>query len=275
MPSIGSMPAFAEKRREVRMVRMPQRSIAACHRLGAGGEIQVDRHLAGERRADVGQRAADRRRAAAGRRAISSAVVRRIQRDEQQAADQRASEASAAAPVESAMQNDHQLMLRRPHELAAERLRWPGAGRIASVGAQRHASPAALRAAVVVDGSGAPNATVTGYGNAHGPFPEEASALEAEDAAPDAIEIDRDDRDVEAVDDPLEAALERQQVAGAADRALGEDADDVAVASAPGARRSSDADAPRGPRRSESPSSASAASEAPSARSTAGRPGSG
>ena len=33
---------------------------------------------------------------------------------------------------------------------------------------------------------------------------------------------------VEPLDDPLEAALERQQVAGAADRAFRKDADDVA-----------------------------------------------
>ena len=60
------------------------------------------------------------------------------------------------------------------------------------------------------------------------PFPEELAFLEAEDAAPHLVEMHRDDRHLEPVDDLLEAALERQHVAGAADRALGEDADHVA-----------------------------------------------
>jgi hypothetical protein len=64
-----------------------------------------------------------------------------------------------------------------------------------------------------------------------GRFQKKPSTLEAEDAAPDAIEVDRDDRHVEAADDPLEAALERQHVAGAADGAFGKDADDVARSS--------------------------------------------
>ena len=94
--------------------------------------------------------------------------------------------------------------------------------------AELHQREAHFRPRSYVDGSGAPNATVTGYGNARRPLPEEPPALEAEDAAPDAIEVDRNDRHVEPVDDALEAALERQHVAGPADRALGEDADDVA-----------------------------------------------
>jgi hypothetical protein len=59
-------------------------------------------------------------------------------------------------------------------------------------------------------------------------LPQKPAAFETEDAAPDAIEVDRHDRHVQAADDALEAALEGQQVAGAADRALGEDAHDMA-----------------------------------------------
>ena len=65
--------------------------------------------------------------------------------------------------------------------------------------------------------------------HARRPFPEESSAFEAEDAAPHAIEVDRHDWHVEPLHDALEAAPERQQVARAADRSFGEDADDVAV----------------------------------------------
>ena len=61
-----------------------------------------------------------------------------------------------------------------------------------------------------------------------GQLPEELAALVAEDAAPDAIEVDRDDGHVEPFDNALEPALERQQVAGARDRAFREDAHNVA-----------------------------------------------
>ncbi len=67
-----------------------------------------------------------------------------------------------------------------------------------------------------------------GIGNAPGPFPEEAAALETENAAPQAVEMHGDDGHVQAFDDLLHAALEGQHVAGAADGALGEDADHVA-----------------------------------------------
>ena len=68
-----------------------------------------------------------------------------------------------------------------------------------------------------------------GIGQPLGQLPEEAALAEAEDAAPQAIEMDRNHRHVEAVDDALEAAFEGEQAAGAADRAFREDADDVAV----------------------------------------------
>jgi hypothetical protein len=67
-------------------------------------------------------------------------------------------------------------------------------------------------------------------GQALGPLPEEAPAAEAEDRAPDAVEHDRHDRHLRVARDRLQAALEAQQVAGARDRALGEDAHELARA---------------------------------------------
>src|SRR5262245_41603265 len=47
------------------------------------------------------------------------------------------------------------------------------------------------------------------------PFEEEAAGLEAEDAAPDAVEMDGNHGHIEAGEDPLDAAAEGQGVAGA------------------------------------------------------------
>src|SRR5207248_1635065 len=56
------------------------------------------------------------------------------------------------------------------------------------------------------------------------PLEEEAAALVAEDASPDAVDVDRHDRTARVGGDALEAALELQEISGARDRALGEDA---------------------------------------------------
>ena len=251
---------------------MPQRSIAACHRFAAGREVQVHRHLA---RPATSRCWPARRRpmpAAAGRSVGSRRRVAADPARQQQRADERAPERQRRrAGVGHAERPP--VVLRGPDELRGRATR-RGPRRIAAASAPRVISARRTSAAGVVDGSGAPNATVTGYGNAHRPLPEEAAALEAEDAAPDAIEVDRNDRHVEAVDDPLEPALERQHVAGPADRAFGEDADDVAVLQLR-ARRSIDGERLAAGCRSESRSSASAADAPPSGRSTAGRPGSG
>ncbi len=61
------------------------------------------------------------------------------------------------------------------------------------------------------------------------PFPEELAVLEAEDAAPDAVQMYRDNGHVDAFQDTLHAPAERQQIARAAQRALGEDADYMAL----------------------------------------------
>src|SRR5262249_22471924 len=60
-----------------------------------------------------------------------------------------------------------------------------------------------------------------------GPLPKEFAAFEAEDAAPHAVEVDRDDGDLATADDLLQAALEGQHVASPADGAFGEAADHV------------------------------------------------
>src|ERR1035441_4068541 len=68
---------------------------------------------------------------------------------------------------------------------------------------------------------------VHGYvtANAVWQLPEEAPLLEAEDAAPDAIERDGDDRRFHVLHNAFEAAAEGQEVADARDLTLGEDAD--------------------------------------------------
>ena len=100
-------------------------------------------------------------------------------------------------------------------------------------------SPAARHARGDVDGIGAPNETVTGYGISLRPFPEKLAALEAENAAPQAVEVHRNHGHIQAFDNLLHSALERQHVAGPADGAFGEDADHMAVRRVPAARRGS------------------------------------
>src|SRR5450759_3084672 len=67
-----------------------------------------------------------------------------------------------------------------------------------------------------------------GVGNPFGPLPEKLAAGEAEYAAPQAIQVHRNDGHAAALDNLLHAAFEGPHVAGAADGALGENADDVA-----------------------------------------------
>jgi hypothetical protein len=61
------------------------------------------------------------------------------------------------------------------------------------------------------------------------PFPEELALLEAENAPPDAVEVDRDHRRGRARQDVLKTALEGEHHAGARDMPLGEDADELAA----------------------------------------------
>ena len=61
-----------------------------------------------------------------------------------------------------------------------------------------------------------------------GPFPEKLAAAKAEDAAPQFVEIDRNDRRAGAALDFQHAGLERLQLAGAADAAFRKDAHELA-----------------------------------------------
>ena len=87
----------------------------------------------------------------------------------------------------------------------------------------------ACRAAKAVTGvgRGAPKDTVTRIRPTARRLPEKLPAREAEDAAPHAVQMDRDHRKVQPLDDLLHPALERQQVAGAGDRSFRENAHDV------------------------------------------------
>src|SRR5205823_4040556 len=58
-------------------------------------------------------------------------------------------------------------------------------------------------------------------------FPKELSAFETEDAAPEPVEVYRNDGHIQSLGDLLQPALERKQIAGPADGALSEDADHV------------------------------------------------
>jgi hypothetical protein len=62
-----------------------------------------------------------------------------------------------------------------------------------------------------------------------GPFPEEATPAEAEDAAPQFIEIDGHDRRAGVALDFEDARLEGLQLSGAGDAAFGKDAHELAV----------------------------------------------
>ena len=66
-------------------------------------------------------------------------------------------------------------------------------------------------------------------GNSLWPFSQESTALKAEDASPDTIQVHGDDRYLSSLHDPFEASPKRQQCAGAGDLAFREDADDLTV----------------------------------------------
>ena len=66
-------------------------------------------------------------------------------------------------------------------------------------------------------------------GNLLGNLGQEAAAGAAEDAAPDTVEVHRDDGSISALDDALETALEGLQLAGAGDLAFPENTDEVTI----------------------------------------------
>src|SRR5689334_9267084 len=112
-------------------------------------------------------------------------------------------------------------MLGRTNELAPERFirRTAPYGQIAAERLQGHACRRSGRGR----GHGLTEGDCHGIRHTNGPLPEEPSPFEAEDAAPDAVEVDRNHRYVQAFDNSLETAFERKHVAGAADRSFRED----------------------------------------------------
>ena len=68
-----------------------------------------------------------------------------------------------------------------------------------------------------------------GIGETFRHFPEEAATVEAEDAAPHTVEVNRDDRRRPSLHDAFEPPSERQQRSGARDLAFGKNADQLSL----------------------------------------------
>ena len=128
--------------------------------------------------------------------------------------------------------------------------------RVSNASACSSCTAARTSMAVDVGGIGLPKLTVTRYGMLPRHLPQKAPALKAEDASPHAVEVHRDDRDIDALHDAFQPAAERKQLPGARDLPFGEDAHDLIVAQRIGRRlaasAASRADAARW--KSESPS---------------------
>jgi hypothetical protein len=227
MPSIGSMDAFFRKIRDVMIVRISARSTAAAIASRPMVKLRLTATLPGQRRADVGQRASD------GRREHQADVLlrRRLARSQRESSRPATSTLPnrSLRPDESAIENDHQrrfaVRMNRTASVSVAGRRMVATWQPSSIIARR------VRAAVAGAATGLPNATMTGIRHAHRQLPEELAALVAEDAAPHAIQVDRDHGHVEAFSHALEAALERQQVAGTRDGPFDEDADHVPLTS--------------------------------------------
>src|SRR5215813_4580632 len=66
-------------------------------------------------------------------------------------------------------------------------------------------------------------------GNLAGEFPKEAAACKAKNRAPDAVEVHRNNRSVDAFHDALHTAAEGKELADTRELAFGEDADEFAI----------------------------------------------
>src|SRR5690348_13749344 len=71
---------------------------------------------------------------------------------------------------------------------------------------------------------------VNGVGNSSGKLPEELSAGKTEDGTPDAVDVDGDDGDVDALEDAFHAAAKGKHLADTGHLAFGKDADQFAIA---------------------------------------------
>ena len=189
------------------------------------GVVQVHRHFAHEQRREIHQRARHRRRQQQADHLLARPDFPQPPRQEDRPHERgteahfggwrighrKAERMAAGRPHERAVQRfhvrfamlprlGHEFLHALPHLERRRRMRQ----RLAEV--HRHA-----------------------IGNPARQLPEEAPLLEAEDAAPHAVQRHGDDRRLHVLHDALEAAPERQQVADARDLAFGEDADHFAV----------------------------------------------
>ena len=193
-------------------VRISHWATAYSHRFLAAGEVQVHRDFAGQRDAQVRQRSAH----CGGQQQADHFFGVRPSAD-LAASKHRCSERAAVGQL-AAGGIGH-------GELAPVAARQADEAR----GQRRTRFPGQLRgvAAQLLDGlPGGPGGRGRrkrraeghrdGVGPAARPLPEELSARETEDAAPHAVQMNRDHGNVQPLDDLLHSALERQQVAGAA-----------------------------------------------------------
>ena len=217
---------LSRKAREVTTVLIPHWRMQEAQRLLGHGVVQVHRHLAHQQRREVHQRARHRRRQAAGRPSPAPprpSCSRRARKTVRISAEPKLTLGDVASAIAKrngcrravrtnarcsgcmcALRCFHASAMQFLHALPHLERRRGMRQRLAEV--HRHA-----------------------IGNPPRQLPEEAPLLEAEDAAPHAVQRHRDDRRFDVLHDALEAAAERQQVADARDLAFGEDADHLAV----------------------------------------------
>ena len=190
-----------------------------------GGVIEIHGHFAHQQRGVIHERAADGRRQENADHFLSCPNRAEPSREEDGARQRRTESQFRNAPVgheepprmmaglahERAVDRHHQFLAMLPR-LGVEFLH--GLAHFKRSRGRRHRFAEA-------DGHG--------IGDVARHFPEEASLLEAEDAAPHVVETHGNDRRVHVLHHPLEAAPEREQLADARDLSLGEDAHDVAV----------------------------------------------
>jgi hypothetical protein len=191
------------------------------HRFGSGGEIEVDRNAACHRNTDVGERTGHRGGQENADHLFVATAMPCPTRQQQAAGERTAVGEFAASGI------SHGKSRPVPARGADEALR------------QRCRGSAGLCAEFLDRLPHLPGRGGRGHRlaernrdrirDAPRQFPEKAPTLEAEDAAPHALQMHGDHRNIEALDNFFHAPFKGQQVTGAADGPFGEDADDVAL----------------------------------------------
>ena len=197
------------------------------HGLASRREVQVHRHLASDEHGRDSPGAAGIEAGSSSPTIACPSHVRRTHRDSISAADQHAPVRQLASR-ESAIANAAPMPLGRADARGgAARSRRSSRRIIASLDSSAIAWRAS--AADVDAGIGAPKLTDTGYGICSGHFQKKRPCLKLNTLPHSRSRHTGMTGHVQPLDDPLEPALERQQVAGPADGAFGEDAHDVAA----------------------------------------------